>query len=525
MPKVTLGLPGAYKGYPPQKTTSFLISVLLTPSLNPSRPLVPTSFRWIPLAPLAITLALSASAQAPVASHSERAAVAPPTAGQTRLAPEARADSVAIRKMFDEALAHGASYENLRTLCKQIGPRLSGSAGAQKAVEWGQAAMRAAGADSVWLQPCMVPHWERGKPESARVLGVKGLDKLPVCALGGSVPTAGKLVAPVVEVQNFEELAALPADKVKGHIVLFNRPMEARNVTSFTSYGGAVNQRGRGAIEAAKRGAVGVLVRSMNLRADDFPHTGAMRYQDDVTKIPAAAISTNAADQLSAALKKQPDIRVELKMDCRTLPDAPSFNVVGEIRGSELPKEVIVVGGHLDSWDLAEGAHDDGAGCVQSIEVLRLLKATGQRPRRSVRAVLFMNEENGTRGAQEYANQAEKEVGRRRHIAAIESDAGGFTPRGFTVQATPAQVATAQQWRPLLKPYLVDAIEAGHSGTDIEPLGKTGAVLLGLSPDSQRYFDVHHAATDVFEAVNRRELELGGATMGAMVWLISQHGW
>jgi hypothetical protein len=370
----------------------------------------------------------------------------------------------------------------------------------------------------------MVPHWERGKPESARVMGVKGLDKVPVCALGGSVATNGKLLAPVVEVQSFEELATLPEAKVKGHIVLFNRPMEPRNVTSFTSYGGAVNQRGRGAIEAAKRGAVGVLVRSMNLRADDFPHTGAMRYQDDVAKIPAAAISTNAADQLSAALKTTPDLRFELRMDCRTLPDAPSFNVVGEIRGAEQPQEVIVVGGHLDSWDLAEGAHDDGAGCVQSIEVLRLLKATGQRPRRTVRAVLFMNEENGTRGAQEYARQAELEQSKRRHLAAIESDAGGFTPRGFSVEATPAQVAAVQQWRALLKPYLVSEIDAGHAGTDIEPLGKVGAVLLGLSPDSQRYFDVHHAATDVFEAVNRRELELGGATMAAMVWLISQHG-
>lgn len=469
-----------------------------------------------------LALPLITAAQAP--SRSERLAVAPPVATSSALPTADRADSAVIRKIYDEALASGKSYENLRVLCKQIGPRLSGSPQGVKAVEWGVAALKAAGADSVWLQPCMVPHWERGKPESGRVLGAKGLDKVPVCALGGSVATAGKLTAGVVEVQNFEELAALPEARVKGRIVFFNRPMEPRNVTSFTSYGGAVNQRGRGAIEAAKRGAVGVLVRSMNLRADDFPHTGAMRYADDVPKIPAAAISTVAADKLSAALKTTPDLRFELRMDCQTLPDAPSFNVVGELRGATMPQEVIVVGGHLDSWDLAEGAHDDGAGCVQSIEVLRLLKATRQRPARTVRAVLFANEENGTRGAQEYAKQAKLELPRRRHLAAIESDAGGFTPRGFGVEAAPTAATTIRGWRPLLAPYLVDAIEESHGGTDIEPLGELGTVRIGLNPDSQRYFDVHHAATDVFEAVNRRELELGGAAMAALVWLISQRG-
>lgn len=424
--------------------------------------------------------------------------------------------------MFDEALTRGQSYENLRVLCKQIGARLSGSPQAAKAVEWGVAALKAAGADSVWLQPCQVPHWERGKPETGRVLGAKNLGNVPVCALGGSVGTTGKLTAPVVEVRTFEELAALPAERVKGRIVFFNRPMEPRNVVSFASYGGAVNQRGRGAIEAARRGAVGVVVRSMNLRADDYPHTGAMRYEDGTPKIPAAAISTTAADQLSTALKTTPDLRFELRMSCRTLPDAPGFNVVGEIRGSARSQEVIVVGGHLDSWDLAEGAHDDGAGCVQAIEALRLLK--NHRPARTVRAVLFANEENGTRGAQEYARQAKLEAPRRRHLAAIESDAGGFAPRGFGIQGAPEAVQRAQAWRPLLKPYLVDAVEAGHGGTDIDPLGELGTVRIGLSPDSQRYFDVHHAATDVFEAVNRRELELGGAAMAALVWLISERG-
>ena len=476
-----------------------------------------------------LTGALFATMAAP--THAQSSTAVPPAPGpapgpapSTTAATEQRADSVALRRLFDEALTRGQSYDNLRVLCKQIGGRLSGSPQAQRAVEWGVAAMKAAGADSVWLQPCLVPHWERGKPETARVLGVKGLNKVRVCALGGSVATNGKLVAPVVEVQNFEELAALPAARVKGHIVLFNRPMEPRNVTTFHSYGGASDQRRRGAAEAAKRGAVGVLVRSLAMRTDDFPHTGAMRYTEGVPAIPAAAISTVGADQLSAALKATPNLKFELRMDCRTLPDAPSFNVVGEIHGTDRRNESIAVGGHLDSWDLAEGAHDDGAGCVQSMEVLRLFKATGLRPRCSVRAVLFMNEENGTRGAQEYARLAALEAPKRRHLAAIESDAGGFTPRGFSVEAPAAQVAAVQRFAPLLAPYLADAISGGHAGTDIEPLGKLGTVLLGLSPDSQRYFDVHHAATDVFEEVNRRELELGGGVMAAMVWLISQRG-
>ncbi len=445
-----------------------------------------------------------------------------PAVAQLRPPLDPVGDSVAIRRLFDEALTHGESYDNLRVLCKQIGPRLSGSANAQRAVEWGVAAMRRAGADSVWLQPCMVPRWERGKAESGRVVGVKGLTTVPICALGGSVGTNGALRAGVVEVHTFEELAALPAAQVQGRLVFFNRPMDPTKITTFTAYGGAVNQRGQGAIEAAKRGAVGVLVRSMSVGVNDFPHTGAMRYAEGTTRIPAAAISTAAADKLSAALKATPALQFELRLTCRTLLDAPSFNVVGELRGANTSDEIIVVGGHLDSWDLAEGAHDDGAGCVQSIEVLRLLRATGLRPARTVRAVLFMNEENGTRGAQAYAAAAQKEAPARRAFAALESDAGGFVPRGFSVEGTPAQVAAVQQWQPLLAPYGLTEIRAGHAGTDIEPLAKLGAVLVGLNPDSQRYFDVHHAATDVFEAVNRRELELGGASLAALIYLIGK---
>jgi hypothetical protein len=283
-----------------------------------------------------------------------------------------------------------------------------------------------------------------------------------------------------------------------------------------------VDQRGRGAIEAAKRGAVGALVRSMTSAHDDFPHTGTMRYDDKVTKVPGAALSTIAADRLSQQLKQDPKLEFELEMGCQTLPDVKSYNVVGEIKGSTRPEEIITIGGHLDSWDLAQGAHDDGTGCVQSIEVLRLLKASGLRPERTIRAVLFMNEENGARGGQKYAELA-KAAGEK-HLAAIESDGGGFTPRGFGFEADAATIAKVQAWRPLLAPYLAGQLGPGHGGTDIEPLKDQVKALIGYDCDSQRYFDIHHTAADTFDKVNRRELELGGAAMATLVYLLSKYG-
>ncbi|MBN8824692.1 MULTISPECIES: M20/M25/M40 family metallo-hydrolase [unclassified Spirosoma] len=433
------------------------------------------------------------------------------------------ADSVTIRKMYDEALARGKSYEWLRYLTKQIGPRLSGSAGAQKAVDWTKQIMEQQGFDRVFLQDVMVPHWVRGAKEEAYIQNGKQKITVPIAALGGSVATGPKGVnAGVIEVKSFAELRAMSTDKVKGKIVFYNRPMDPTKINTFEAYGGAVEQRANGATEAAKLGAVGAIVRSMNPRHDDYPHVGGMRYATGVPLIPTAAISTNGADLLSKLLQENPNLTFYFKENCETLPDAKSYNVVGEIKGSEKPDEIIVVGGHLDSWDLAEGAQDDGAGCMQSIEVLRLFKALGIKPKRTIRAVMFMNEENGLRGGVQYADLAKKN--NEKHMAAVESDAGGFTPRGFGIVGTPEQRAKVMPWKPLLAPYGLLEIGPGGGGADIGPLAQLGTVLFGFKPDSQRYFDYHHTAVDNFEAVSQRELELGAASMAALVYLLDQYG-
>jgi carboxypeptidase Q len=303
--------------------------------------------------------------------------------------------------------------------------------------------------------------------------------------------------------------------------VFFNRPMDVTLITTFEAYSGAVNQRGGGASEAAKYGAIGAIVRSMSNTLNDAPHTGGMRYAPNVGMIPAAAISTNAAELLSKTLKESPKTKFFFKQNCETLPDAPSHNVVAEIKGSEKPEEILVVGGHLDSWDLAEGAHDDGTGCVQSMEVLRIFKALGIRPKHTIRAVLFMNEENGLRGGQKYAELAKQN--NEKHLYAIESDEGGFTPRGFDIQgANDGQMANIFSFKNLLSPYGLSDIKKGYGGADIGPLAPQGVVLIGFKPDSQRYFEYHHTPIDKFEAVNQRELELGAASMAALVYLLDK---
>jgi hypothetical protein len=434
-------------------------------------------------------------------------------------------DESMIKKIFDEALSHGHSYTMLEQLTREAGPRLSGSPGAAAGVEWSRQAMQQYGFDSVWLQPVMVPHWVRGLKEVGRITNSKKLGAISVniCALGGSVGTGDDgLVAQVVEVKNFDELRQLGTKNIQGKIVFFNRPMDPTRINTFGAYGGAVDQRSSGASEAAKYGAVGVVVRSMGSNLEEYPHTGGMRYAPNIAQIPAVAISTRHADWLSQLLKEDKGLQFYMETHCQTLPDAPSFNVVGEIKGSEFPDEIIVVGGHLDSWDLGVGAHDDGAGCVQSIEVLRLLKALGYRPKRTIRAVMFMNEENGLRGGLRYAELAEKN--KEKHLAAIESDRGGFTPRGFTIGADDKTRAKIQAWKPLLEPYGLSDFSQEGGGADIGPLAQQGVTLLGFLPDSQRYFDYHHTAEDTFDKVNKRELEMGAASMAAMVYLLDQHG-
>jgi len=438
----------------------------------------------------------------------------------------AQTDAEVIKTIYKQSLTNGKSYDWLNHLSNQIGSRLSGSLGAERAVAYTKEEMEKLGLDKVWLQPVMVPKWVRGAQEFAFIESTPGkTTNVNICALGGSIATpALGLKAEVVEVKNFEDLEALGPENIEGKIVFYNRPMQADLILTFEAYGGCVNQRYKGAVEAIKYGAVGVIVRSMNLRMDDLPHTGSMTYDNLPVdrRIPSAAISTNDAELLSTMLKLDKSIKFYFKQNCKQLKDVQSYNVVGEITGSEFPNEYMIVGGHLDSWDLGDGSHDDGAGVVQSMDVLRLLKESGIKPKRSIRVVLFMNEENGLRGGKKYAELA-KQKGEN-HVFALESDSGGFTPRGFSFDCNDASFNQVLSWQPLFKPYLIHYFEKGGSGADVGPLKTETNVLAGLRPDSQRYFDHHHASNDTFDAINKRELELGAATMTSLVYLFDKYG-
>lgn len=435
-------------------------------------------------------------------------------------------DEAQIKALYDTALTNGKAYDWLNYLSNQIGGRLSGSVQAQQAVDYTKQQLDDLGLDRVWLQPVMVPKWTRGLPEFAYFETSPGVTtNMPICALGGSVSTPiGGLKANIVEVKGIDDLAILGKKRLEGKIVFFNRPMDPTNISTFDAYAGCVDQRYSGAAEAVKYGAVGVIVRSMNLRLDDLPHTGSMGYGDTPLnkRIPAAAISTNGAEMLSVSLRLNPDINFYFKQNCEQLDDVKSYNVIGEITGSTFPNEIIVVGGHLDSWDLGDGSHDDGAGCVQSMDILRLFKETGYRPKRTIRVVLFMNEENGLRGGTKYAEVAQSK--KEKHVFALESDAGGFTPRGFSFECSDANFERVEEWKPLFEPYLIHMFLKGGTGADIGPLKNDDIVLSELRPDSQRYFDHHHAANDTFEHVNKRELELGTATMASLVYLFDKYG-
>jgi hypothetical protein len=375
------------------------------------------------------------------------------------------------------------------------------------------------GVDRTELQPVMVPHWERGPAESVRIAG----SNLPLTAvaLGGSVPTAPQgLTAGVIELHSLDELKT--AD-VKGKIVFFNRPMRPQDVQPGTAYGGAGDQRNKGPGAAAPYGAVGVLTRSLTHSLNDIPHTGNTTYPAGVTRIPAAALSTLAADKLSAALKADPALQVAMTINSQWFDPALSHNVIGEIRGSEFPNQVIVVGGHLDSWDITPGAHDDGAGVVQSIDVLRILQATGYKPRHTIRCVLYTSEENGAAGGKEYARVAAEK--REQHLLAFESDGGGGQPRALQFGNLTADAHTRfARWLPLFESYDIGRLEMGDGGSDVSHLKANGAVVGEIVPHSQRYFDVHHTRIDTIDQVNPRELQLGAAAMAAVVYLFDQHG-
>lgn len=435
-----------------------------------------------------------------------------------------QSDSVVIRNIFTNILEQGVAYTRLDYLSNQIGPRLSGSENAEKAVKWAAESMTADSFATVYLQEVMVPHWVRNDKE-VMVLHSKG-KKIPLrmCSLGGSIGTPSKGIrAQVLEVGSFDELNALDRGATTGKIIFYNVPMQQRHINTFHAYGETGKYRWSGAMNASKTGAIASINRSLTLSLDDYPHTGSMGYNDTIKKIPGCAISTIGAETLSSALKADPDAELEIIMNCETLPDKLSHNVIAEIKGSEYPEEIIVLGGHLDAWDNGHGAHDDGAGCVQAMEVIRLFRDLQIQPKRTIRVVLFMNEENGLKGAAKYAEEAKAK--NEKHIAAIESDAGGFTPKGFFYKCNDStKYALVEKWKSLFDNYGMHEWMAEGGGADIDPLKDQGAFLFGLMPDNQRYFDYHHTEIDTFDKVNKRELHLGASAMAALVYLLSEYG-
>jgi len=442
-----------------------------------------------------------------------------PGGGDSRLADRYRGVAAAL---IDAARTRSLAHARLQHLCDRIGHRLSGSAALGEAVRWCEETMRADGLDGVRTEEVMVPAWIRGR-ESA-VLLEPAERPLAMLGLGNSVGTpVGGIAAEVVVAADFDALAAL-GESVRGRIVLFNRPMPAFDPETGSGYGEAVPYRVSGPSRAAAMGAVAVLVRSLTATSLRTPHTGMLRYLADAPRVPAAAISVEDAEMLARFAASGERVVVRLSMEARFGPDVASANVVGEILGSEDPGEVVVMGGHLDSWDVGQGAHDDGGSCVAAMEALRLIRSLGLRPRRTLRVVLWVNEENGLRGARAYAEAHAAEL--KDHVAAIEADSGSYRPLGFTTP--PAKDARGERMRArlrevvaLLDPVGAGALLDGGGGADIGPMEPAGVPQIGLMVDESRYFDIHHTEADTFDKVVKEELDLCAAALAVVGFVIA----
>ena len=437
-----------------------------------------------------------------------------------------------IKSIYDHTLENAQCDHWLSILSDSIGGRLTGSENAEIAVDYTHEVLSNLSlVTRTEKQPCMVPKWVRGPEEVVSIRWgdyTKGEDKskrLHALSLGNTIGTGPNgVTGEIVEVFGLDTLELLGREHLENKVVFFNRPMDPKKIQTGHAYGEAVDQRVHGAARAGKYGASAVLVRSVTLQQDNLPHTGTQTYAEGVPQIPSLAISTNDANTLSQLMKEQA-VDAYIKNDPQMLDSVQSYNVIAEIKGSTYPDEIILVGGHLDSWDVGGGAHDDGSGCVHAMQVFETLQALDYKPLRTLRCVLFMNEENGLGGGKAYANASNNKG--EYHLAAIESDAGGFSPRGFGCSAHPSvfkpYLAQLQQLEEFLEPYDL-YIKAGGGGADINPLKSQKGILIGLRPDSSRYFDFHHTSADVFENVSVRELRLGAAAMTSLVYLIDQIG-
>ncbi|MEZ4454071.1 MAG: M20/M25/M40 family metallo-hydrolase [Nannocystaceae bacterium] len=491
---------------------------------------MPLPRRWRRCSGLSLAIALVACRGQP-ADAPESTAVPddPPPASEPEETPEPAPDPAAeagpalppawaeaAAKIEAAARGDTTAWTRLAELVDTFGHRLSGSKALEGAIDWSIEVMRRDGLAEVRREKVMVPHWVRGE-ERAQIVGTTPRP-LRILGLGGTVGTGKRPIrGPVVAVSSLEEVRA-KGEALRGAIVVINKvmpPFDAERQE--THYGATVPIRSSGASEAARHGAKAVLIRSVTAHSLASPHTGALRYADDAPKIPAAALAVEDADRLTRMAARGP-VEVELFLGARTLPDAPSANAIGELRGRELPDEIVVIGGHIDSWDVGDGASDDGAGCMMAIEAVRLLQVAGLRPRRTIRVVLFTNEENGLRGGRAYHEAHRGE----RHVAAIESDFGAGAPRGFTVAGTEAQIAELQALAPLFRGIGADHIDPGGSGADIGPLTTDGVLGLGLHPDGSRYFDLHHSEADTLDKIDPDHLERNAAAMALMAYLLAE---
>ena len=413
------------------------------------------------------------------------------------------------RRIVEEALSNRFAWDRLAELTDTFGHRLSGSESLEAVIRWTAEHMRSDGLENVRLDPVKVPHWVRGS-ESAQIV-TPGTHMLSMLGLGNSIGTPpGGIEAELLVVRTFHELDAA-AGRVKNRIVLFNAP--------FTNYSETVQYRADGPSRAAAHGAVAALVRSVGPPGLRTPHTGALRYADGYPQIPAAAISTEDADRLQRMQDRGTHVRIRLSMEAKFLADAESFNVVGEIRGRERPEEIVVVGGHLDSWDVGTGASDDGAGCVVTWEALRLLKKLGLRPRRTVRVVLFTNEENGLRGAVAYRDKYRDQLAN--HVLMLESDSGVFAPSGFGFSGSDHARRTIQQIARLLARTGVQSISANGGGADIGPSVQAGNIpAMSLESDGD-YFRIHHTAADTVERIAPQDMSRAAAAIAVMAYVVA----
>ncbi len=414
-------------------------------------------------------------------------------------------------RIIGAALTSDVAYRRLAWLTDRIGNRLSGSDSLERAIAWAVSEMKRDGLDNVRAEKVSVPHWVRGE-ESLELLEPAGR-KLSMLGLGNSIGTPPEgITAEAVVVRNFDELEAL-GEKVRGKIVVYNVP--------FTTYGPTVAYRGSGASRASKYGAVAAIVRSITPTSLQTPHTGSLRYSEESPKIPAAAVTIEGAEMLQRMYDRGERPKLRLKMEAHFLPDAESANVIAELKGTEKPDEIVLVGGHLDSWDVGQGAHDDGGGCIVSWEVARLLKSLNLRPRRTIRVVLFTNEENGLRGGTGYRDAHKAEVGK--HVLAIESDSGVYRATGFglTDTASPQTRADMEEIARLLSGIRADRIDADGGGADIGPLMRDGVTGASLNVDGSRYFDIHHTHADTFDKVSPQEMAACVAALTVMAYVVA----